>query len=88
MTGLPVIASKVGDLEDLIIDGTNGYLVNINNSERFSKLIIRLLGDETALANLTQGCYATSKFYEFSSVVQRWDMIFENMGFSQECKND
>jgi len=43
--GLPVIGGKSGGMEDAVIDGETGFLVNPNNLNELASLIIRLLTD-------------------------------------------
>jgi glycosyltransferase involved in cell wall biosynthesis len=38
--GLPVIATNVGSMSDVVIDGVNGYLVEANMNEIFEKTIL------------------------------------------------
>lgn len=42
----PVIASRVGGLVDLIVDGVNGHLVDVGNVKDFVDLIIDLSSDD------------------------------------------
>ena len=44
--GLPVIASNVGGIVEIIKDGVNGYLVEPRNVELLSNRIVRLLKDQ------------------------------------------
>jgi glycosyltransferase involved in cell wall biosynthesis len=46
--GLPVIASRIGGLPELVADGDNGFLFDPPSSEQLAAHILRLQGD-TAL---------------------------------------
>jgi len=50
--GVPVIASNVGALPDLIEDGKNGYLVSIDNPEMFVQKIRDLVENKNLLNQL------------------------------------
>jgi glycosyltransferase involved in cell wall biosynthesis len=41
--GLPVVATRVGDLPDLIEHGRNGFLTGVNDVEAFAEHVERLL---------------------------------------------
>ncbi len=43
--GLPVIASQVGGLPELVKDGETGFLVEPRNPEKLAEAVLRLLGD-------------------------------------------
>jgi len=44
--GLPVVATNVGGMHDIIKDGVNGYLLNPNDSQQLYRRCFRLLKDE------------------------------------------
>jgi glycosyltransferase involved in cell wall biosynthesis len=44
--GRPVVATKVGFIEEHIIDGANGFLVSKGDSKEIADKILLLLGDE------------------------------------------
>lgn len=50
--GVPVIASEVGGLSDLIDDGKNGYLVHAADTKMFADRIVRLSIDRDLLETL------------------------------------
>ena len=59
--GLPVIASNVGALPDLIEDGKNGYLVPAANAEKFAVKVETLAGDKALLKQLKAGARLTAE---------------------------
>jgi glycosyltransferase involved in cell wall biosynthesis len=53
--GVPVIASDVGGLPDLVFDGINGYLVPPADAKTIADCIVRLVEDRSLLAKLKEG---------------------------------
>lgn len=55
MVGCPIIASDVGGLSNVVIDGFNGYIVS-PSVEEFKKKTIELINDEELRDNLRKNC--------------------------------
>lgn len=53
--GVPVIASNIGGLPDLIEDGVNGYLVETGNLDKFAEKIRTINEDRVLLKRLKSG---------------------------------
>ena len=45
-TGVPVIASRIGGIPDIITDGYNGFVCDPNNPDEFANKIIKIYSDE------------------------------------------
>jgi glycosyltransferase involved in cell wall biosynthesis len=76
MCGVPAIVSDVGDLNDLVDNGVNGYLIkNIQPSE-FSKKIVKLLNDKHLLDTMSEKALLTSESYQTGNVSKQWDVFF------------
>jgi glycosyltransferase involved in cell wall biosynthesis len=75
LCGVPAVVSKVGDLEELVEDGINGYLVAERTPEAFAKRLEELLTNEGRLAQFSEAAHRSAKRYEISAAVQLWDEI-------------
>jgi len=82
MCGLPVVASDVGDLGDLIENGVNGYLVQRRSPDLFADRIIELLTDARRLEAFSQAARRSALRYETRSAIRKWDSIIANYGKS------
>jgi glycosyltransferase involved in cell wall biosynthesis len=60
-TGLPVVATNVGGIVDIINSGNNGLLVNARDSEALAKAIIQVLSDNKLREQLIAGGLETIK---------------------------
>ena len=45
--GLPVLATKISEIEEAVVEGENAFLVNTGDEEAMANAIIRLTKDET-----------------------------------------
>jgi len=52
--GLPVIATRASGLEELVRDGVNGYLVNINDSSALADRIATLINNPYERARMSK----------------------------------
>lgn len=49
VAGLPVVATRVGDVDQVIRDGQEGYLVEANDPDALAQALLRVLGQPTYL---------------------------------------
>ena len=75
MCGLPVVASAVGDLSDLVSDGVNGYLIEERTPENFSKRILDLLTNTERLGRFAKAARHSIERHNVDAVIQTWDAI-------------
>jgi glycosyltransferase involved in cell wall biosynthesis len=75
LCGLPAVVPLVGDLDELVEDGINGYLVAERTPEAFAKRLHDLLTDESRLARFSEAARRSAKRYEIGATVQLWDKI-------------
>ena len=66
----PVIASRVGGLLEIVVDGVTGYLISAKDTEALVRHIAALAKDRTRLAELGQAGWerARSEFSDRSNV--------------------
>ncbi len=77
MAGLPAVVSDVGDLGDLVRNGSTGSLVADQTPETFAEAIAALLGDPGLRGRLAAGARAAMAGRETGRVVRQWDAIFD-----------
>jgi len=53
MYGLPSIATKGGGIPEVITDGVDGFLTDINNSEQISARVLQFINDSSLLATMS-----------------------------------
>ncbi len=60
-SGLPVVATRVGGVVDIINSGYNGLLVNARDSDSLANAIIQVLSDNKLREHLITGALETTK---------------------------
>ncbi|MDY6854432.1 MAG: glycosyltransferase family 4 protein [Thermodesulfobacteriota bacterium] len=74
--GLPVIASNVGGIPEMVQDGHNGLLVPPKNSEALGKAIVRLIGDASLCKRLSQNALLTAKAFSWDENIGSFIRLF------------
>lgn len=77
--GLPILATRVGGLNDILDDGVTGYFVNQRDSSDIARKIEILLGDLelTGAVALNNHCYAVEHFTA-GRVLDRLEQIYHH----------
>jgi len=67
----PVIATRVGDFSEIIKNGETGYLLDENNAENLSQIIIEIFKDKDKLASMGKAAGQINKTeYSWNSIAQ------------------
>lgn len=73
-TGIPVVASRVGGIPDVLIDEYNGLLVEPRDTEGLAEAIVRILSDDKLRKRLIEGGLASTqptKENEFETLLSK-----------------
>jgi len=73
--GLPVIATKVGGIPDIITHGKTGFLVETRNSDQIQKYVELLLKDDGLYTKMRKNCLLEVRKYYWSNVISYYDQI-------------
>ncbi|WP_435236264.1 glycosyltransferase family 4 protein [Psychromonas sp. PT13] len=76
MTGLAAITSDVGDLDNILENGKNGYLIFNKTEENFAESIVNLLGSPERLNTFSKNSLKSAEKYSISNVESEWNRIF------------
>ena len=77
-SGLPVIATKVGGLVEIIRDGQNGFLVNPETPREIAEKISLLLEDDELRERISSNNMEMVKDYSWQVVVRRLEKVYRN----------
>ena len=75
--GLPVIATRVGGIPDIISNGTNGYLVDVKDTNDMANKIIFLLSDDILRKKISDNNRDLVKKYAWDNVTIELEKIYE-----------
>jgi glycosyltransferase involved in cell wall biosynthesis len=70
-SGVPVLATRVGGIEDYLQDGVNGYTITTDPQDIASKVSLAL-SDEALMARLRAGARATALRYRWDTIAARY----------------
>jgi UDP-glucose:(heptosyl)LPS alpha-1,3-glucosyltransferase len=77
-SGLPVLASPVGGIEDYLVDGVNGFHIQRDSREIALKLD-QVLNDPTLHARLRESGLATAKNYSWEKIAKQYLNLFNEL---------
>lgn len=73
--GLPVIVPTEGGIAEMVVDGGNGYKIDVQNLNQIAECIKTILSDETLYMKLAQNALAYSKRFSEAKMVNCIEMI-------------
>jgi glycosyltransferase involved in cell wall biosynthesis len=83
--GLPVVATRVGGIPDIIEDGTNGYLVDAMNQKQIAEALLKLLQDEELRKDISDKNRKTAEKYRWGMVAATLEGIYQSSLRSSQC---
>jgi len=78
-TGLPIVASKVQGIEDLVKSGINGYLVEAGNPKQLSREISKLINNGKVRIQMGYNSLDQVRKYSWENIAQAYLNIFEKI---------
>jgi len=75
--GLPIIASRVGGIPDIITNDINGYLVEVKDTNDMANKIMLLLSDDTLRKKISDNNRHLVKKYTWENVIFELEKIYE-----------
>lgn len=86
--GIPVVATDVGDVRELVKDGENGYLVDVGDVHGTATVVTRLLNDEALYQRMSVNARRSAADLASKSTLQcavkTWRQVFVEIGLITE----
>jgi glycogen(starch) synthase len=76
---LPIVASNIGGIPDVIEDGVNGLLVPPGEPEALARAIDRLLADRDLARRLSEGAHERAKDYDWEVLAERVLRVYQGV---------
>lgn len=88
-SGLPVISTNFpsGVAKELIIDGENGYVVDINNREQMADAMRKILGDPLTITKMSKNNVLLREKLNVKTVANMWENLFNDI-LEKRTKNE
>jgi glycosyltransferase involved in cell wall biosynthesis len=75
MSGLPVVATDVGDIRDLVKDGVSGFVVPRRDPALLAERIVEILADEARRAEFGRQARVAALPYDVGNTTRMWETI-------------
>jgi len=77
--GLPIVATRVGGIPDILKDGINGYLVNTEKCDEISIKILILIKNEILWREISENNLLFVKKFYWGGVIERISEIYQQI---------
>lgn len=78
-SGLPIVASKVGGLPEIIREGQNGFLVEPKNPEQIAERVLLFLNNDELTQRISRNNKQKVKEYSWGSAVSRLERLYQSL---------
>ncbi len=75
--GLPIVATRVGGVPDILTDGTNGYLVEAKDTKDLINKVLLLLEDSTLRKKISDNNKYEVKKYSWENIIFELEKIYK-----------
>ena len=75
-SGIPIVATKVGGVPEIIKDGENGFLVEPMNSEEIAEKVLLLLNNDELRKRISEKNKEEVKKYNWESIAEKLEEIY------------
>ena len=71
--GIPCISTNCAGADETIVDGENGYLVEVKNEKEFTDKLIKLFNDKDKQATFSKNSKETAEKFKLDNVMTVWN---------------
>jgi len=77
--GLPIVASNIGGIPEIVIEGKNGYLANPKDPNGIADRVIRILSNDQLRKEMGNNSYTLSKKYNWDTLAEQVEEIYSKI---------
>ena len=77
--GLPVVTTDISGARDVIVDGENGYIVNVNDADGFANAISKILSDKELMQRMERNNLLKANLFKADTIVDSWLELINKM---------
>src|SRR2546429_8243154 len=77
--GVPVLATRVGGLPEVVVDGETGYLAPVGAVDELAERAVAVLKDATLHARLRRAAAARALEFSAERVVPRYEALYQDV---------
>lgn len=78
-SGLPVVATRAGGVEDLVVDGVNGYTVAIGDCTGLAKAMRILAVDADLRGEMGRASRRVAERFSIDTMVKRYETLYDGL---------
>jgi N-acetyl-alpha-D-glucosaminyl L-malate synthase BshA len=79
-SGVPVVASRIGGIPELVAEGETGYTAPLGHVDEMARLALMILRDPAEHARLSSGARArAAQHFEYRRIVPQYEALYERV---------
>jgi len=84
--GLPVVSTSVGSIDELVVDGTTGFLVPMRDVEGLADRVLRLVDNPEMMREMgLAGRRRVEEYFSKELMVRRFEELFERLALERKA---
>lgn len=83
--GSPVVATNVGGLPEIIIQGVNGFMGDVGDTDQMARYAIEILKDESTFSRFRANARKQADNFDITRIVPQYEQLYERL-YKGFCK--